>query len=70
VSGPDVYHLLCLVGGATLFAVTEYIDWFNYRRIHGEIGLIPSSEFKDSHRAHDTTEAYSLTNVPAGSGSK
>jgi transposase InsO family protein len=24
-------------------AVAEYIDWFNFRRLHGEIGLIPPS---------------------------
>jgi hypothetical protein len=22
-------------------AVAEYVDWFNHRRLHGEIGLIP-----------------------------
>ena len=26
------------------FAVAEYIDWFNHRRLHGEIGLIPPVE--------------------------
>ena len=25
-------------------AVAEYIDWFNFRRLHGEIGLIPPVE--------------------------
>ena len=25
-------------------AVAEYIDWFNHRRMHGEIGLIPPVE--------------------------
>ena len=27
-------------------AVAEYIDWFNYRRIHGEIGYVPPAEFE------------------------
>ena len=25
----------------------EYVDWFNYRRLHGEIGHVPPSEFED-----------------------
>ncbi|TDQ46320.1 putative transposase [Actinorugispora endophytica] len=29
-------------------AVAEYVDWFNHRRLHGEIGLVPPSEFEDS----------------------
>ena len=28
-------------------AVAEYVDWFSHRRLHGEIGLIPPSEFED-----------------------
>ncbi len=31
-------------------AVAEYIDWFNFRRLHGEIGLIPPVEFEQLHR--------------------
>lgn len=27
-------------------AVAEYIDWFNHRRPHGEIGLIPPVEYE------------------------
>ena len=29
----------------------EYIDWFNHRRLHGEIGHIPPAEFETSHYA-------------------
>jgi putative transposase len=25
-------------------AVAEYIDWYNHRRLHGEIGLVPPAE--------------------------
>lgn len=28
-------------------AVAEYVVWFNHRRLHGEIGLVPSAEFED-----------------------
>jgi putative transposase len=27
-------------------AVAEYIDWFNHRRLHGEIGLVPPASRK------------------------
>jgi len=27
--------------------VAEYVDWFNHRRLHGEIGLVPPTEFED-----------------------
>ena len=41
-------------------AVAEYIDWFNHRRLHGEIGMIPPVEAKqsyyDSHIPVGTTE--------------
>ena len=36
-------------------AVAEYIDWFNHRRLHGEIGLVPPVEFEDDHYRHNTT---------------
>ena len=32
-------------------AVAEYIDWFNFRRLHGEIGLIPPVEYETSTEA-------------------
>jgi transposase InsO family protein len=34
-------------------AVAEYIDWFNHRRLHGEIGLVPPVEYETQH--HSTT---------------
>src|SRR5450759_1226217 len=35
--------------------VAEYIDWFNHRRLHGEVGLVPPVEFEAQH--HHTTPA-------------
>lgn len=34
-------------------AVAEYIDWFNHRRLQGEIGLVPPVEFEDNHYRHN-----------------
>jgi Integrase core domain len=33
-------------------AVAEYIDWFNHRRLHGEIGLVPPVEFEEHLYRH------------------
>jgi len=33
-------------------AVAEYIDWFNHRRLHGKIGLIPPVEHEEQHDRH------------------
>jgi len=34
-------------------AIAEYIDWFNHRRLHGEIGLIPPAEHETHHYRHN-----------------
>ena len=51
-------------------AVAEYADWFNHRRLHGEIGLVPPAELEAEHWASITPEHYPETPVPAGAGSK
>jgi transposase InsO family protein len=51
-------------------AVAEYVDWFNHRRLHGEIGLVPPAEFETSHWASLTTNNYPETPVPSGAGTK
>ena len=33
-------------------AVAEYIDWFNHRRLHGEIGHVPPAEYEQVHAAN------------------
>ncbi len=34
-------------------AVAEYIDWFDHRRLHGEIGLAPPAELEAQHYRHN-----------------
>ena len=46
-------------------AVAEYIDWFNHRRLHGEIGLIPPVELEDQHYRHNPATATVETSVPS-----
>ena len=35
-------------------AVAEFIDWYNHRRLHGELGLIPPVEHEALHTAQNT----------------
>ncbi len=37
-------------------AVAEYIDWINFRRLHGEIGLVPPVEHEQLHRLTTPTQ--------------
>lgn len=30
-------------------AVAEYVDWYNHRRLHGEIGFVPPGEFETTY---------------------
>jgi len=56
--------------GDVEIAVAEYVDWFNHRRLHGEIGLVPPVEFEADHWASTEVQHYPEIPVPAGVGSK
>lgn len=49
-------------------AVAEYIDWFNHRRLHGEIGLVPPAEAEATYWASQPAVEYARKHVPAGAG--
>lgn len=34
------------------FATLGYIDWFNHRRLHGELGMVPPAEFEARYYEH------------------
>ncbi|MGH3096197.1 MAG: IS3 family transposase [Streptosporangiales bacterium] len=51
-------------------AVAEYIDWFNHRRLHGEIGLVPPAEFEANHWAAQQVQHYPEIPVLTEAGSK
>jgi len=56
--------------GDVEIAVAEYVDWFNHRRLHGELGHVPPAEFEANHWADLTPTHYPETPVPTGAGSK
>jgi putative transposase len=45
-------------------ALAEYIDWFNFRRLHGEIGLVPPVEYEQSHRSTHLPEQPAQRRFP------
>lgn len=46
-------------------AVAEYIDWFNHRRLHGEIGLVPPVEFEQTYYRHNPATTTVNAAVPS-----
>jgi putative transposase len=38
------------------FATLEYVDWFNHRRLHGEIGMVPPAEKEATYYRQITQE--------------
>ena len=42
-------------------AVAEYVDWFNHRRLHGEIDHVPPVEYGQLHAGHPAPELLSLS---------
>jgi transposase InsO family protein len=51
-------------------AVAEYIDWFNHRRLHGEIGLVPPAELEELYWTKKGADTYSPKPVLTEAGSK
>jgi putative transposase len=39
-------------------AVAEYIDWFNMRRLHGELGMIPPAEKENAYYSKEPQPAH------------
>ena len=52
------------------FAVAEYIDWYNHRRLHGEIGHVPPAEFETKHWSRHRVQHYPETPDLIEAGSK
>ena len=48
-------------------AVAEYVDWYNHRRLHGEIGLVPPAEY-ESNRWASIRPAFYLETHPSQQG--
>jgi putative transposase len=47
---------------AVEYATLEYVDWFNHRRLHGELGFIPPAEFEAIfHNANQQGDASGST---------
>lgn len=56
--------------GDVEIAVAEYIDWYNHRRLHGEIGHVPPSEYETNHWAQPQPLDYVETPVLIEAGTK
>ena len=46
-------------------ATAEYIDWFNHRRLHGEIGLVPPAEYENDLYRHHPAATTVAASVPS-----
>ncbi|MEX5300224.1 IS3 family transposase [Kocuria sp. CPCC 205292] len=46
-------------------AVAEYVDWFNHRRLHGKIGLVPPAEYEDAYYRHHTASSTAGAALPS-----
>jgi putative transposase len=42
-------------------ATLDYVDWFNHRRLHGELGMVPPAEFEASYYHHAATERLAVS---------
>ena len=44
-------------------ATAEYLDWFNHRRLHGEIGHIPPAELENNYYAQTAASSAELATI-------
>jgi transposase InsO family protein len=51
-------------------AVAEYVDWFNHRRLHGELKHVPPAEYEQSFWANQQLNHYPENPVLTEAGSK
>ncbi len=51
-----------------LTAVAEYIDWYNHRRLHGEIGHVPPAEYEQAFWDSPQPNHYPQTPVLTEAG--
>jgi transposase InsO family protein len=42
-------------------ATAEWIDWYNHRRLHGEIGHVPPAEYEAHHYLTATKHQVTVT---------
>uniref|UniRef100_UPI001FFA9D24 integrase core domain-containing protein n=2 Tax=Gordonia TaxID=2053 RepID=UPI001FFA9D24 len=54
--------------GEVEIAVAEYVEWFNHRRLHGEIGHVPPVEYESAYWSTHTVTSYRENPVPANAG--
>ena len=43
------------------FATLDYVDWFNHRRLHGEIGKVTPMEYEAAFYHQPSTAALAVT---------
>lgn len=48
-------------GGQVELATAEWVDWYNHRRLHGEIGHIPPVEYETNYYTELTKPQVSTT---------
>ena len=56
--------------GDVEISVAEYIDWFNHRRLHGELNHVPPAEYEQSFWATSPTHHYPENAVLTEAGTK
>jgi putative transposase len=43
-------------------AVAEWVDWYNHRRLHGELGHVPPAKYEQLHASHTEPELLTISN--------